>query len=153
MFGNPMDFFNAGRAGGAANSSSITHAVQRVVEQAEKLGLVQGQAYAQSLGGLGTAAFKHGLETTGTRDVYYSDPSGVHLGAINVPRDAKVVEQSFPSVTSMPVSPSRQRGVYDAASGQYVQPETGGGDELTEDEMLQLQELFNARARELQEGR
>jgi len=49
VFGDPMSYFNAGKEGGAANSSAIGMAINDIVKRGEAVGLVQQQAYAQGM--------------------------------------------------------------------------------------------------------
>jgi len=63
-FGNPMDYFQAGMAGGAARSpvSGIGNAIRGVLAHSDKLGLIDAQAGANLQSSVGTAAYKRSLD-------------------------------------------------------------------------------------------
>jgi len=76
--GNPMDYFQAGRAGGAARSpvSGIGSAIRGVLEQGKRLGLIQAQTQGNLMTGLATTGVKQQLQQaydqTPTTTPYYS---------------------------------------------------------------------------------
>ena len=63
-FGNPMDYFQAGRAGGAARSpvSGLGNAIRGVLDQGKKMGLINAQIGGNLSTGLATAGYKQRLE-------------------------------------------------------------------------------------------
>jgi len=63
-FGNPMDYFQAGRAGGAARSnvSAVGQAIRGILQQGQKRGLIEAQAGSNLISSMGAAQYKQGLE-------------------------------------------------------------------------------------------
>lgn len=63
--GNPMDYFQAGMAGGQVRSpvSGVGNAIRGVLEQGRKMGLINAQAGSNLATGLATAGYKNQLAT------------------------------------------------------------------------------------------
>ena len=75
-FGNPMDYFNAGRVGGQANSNAVGMAIEGIVAKGESLNLVQQQALAQGMASIPGKALDARLDNQSVSNYYYNPLTG-----------------------------------------------------------------------------
>lgn len=102
--GNPMDFFQMGRAGGAARSPvfGIGSAIRGILEQSQKLGLINAQSMGNLATGVATAGFKSQLDRNQAAAVGPQPASSAFID----PETKKTLLKNY---------------TYDEKSGQWVQ--------------------------------
>jgi hypothetical protein len=93
--GSPVDYFNIGRAGGAAKSPAIGMAIKNIVAQGDSIRGSQQQAFAQGLASVPGAIISNQLKTSPKPVYVYDYLTGELMNMGDVPGNADVTIPAF----------------------------------------------------------